>query len=111
MNIDNLQNLNTPHPDALQSFPWCPTGDKVVVLRVSETKSQSGKLYIPEVHNQNVNLAWVWAVGPKVADALIRPGAMVALEKYDGRKVTVDGVEYISLPEDEIQMVHQQIGQ
>jgi hypothetical protein len=27
---------------------------------------------------------------------------VVLVEKYDGRKVTVDGVEYIVMPEDEI---------
>jgi co-chaperonin GroES (HSP10) len=83
-------------------FPYEACGRFVIVTRIKETSTKSGLLYVPEAAATDENRAVVVKVGPKVEDKLIVPDCEVIIEKYDGRKVVVEDVEYIALPEDEI---------
>jgi chaperonin GroES len=86
----------------LAPFKFQPCRDYVVVKRVKHDQQTTSGLYLPESAVTDENQCMVIATGPKVADGLIEPGATVLVEKYDGRKVHVDGVDYIVLPEEEV---------
>lgn len=83
-------------------FKFQPCGDYVVVIKQKREEKTTGGLFLPEQARKDENQCRVVAVGPKVGDLFIAVDALVLVEKYDGRKVHVDGVDYIVLPEDEI---------
>lgn len=89
----------------MSEFPYDATGKFVVVTKIKQTETKSGLLFIPEQHSEDESRARVVRVGPKVSDGHIVEGAEVVIEKYDGRKVTIEGVEYTAVPEEEIILV------
>jgi chaperonin GroES len=86
----------------MKAFKFAPCGDYVVVTRFKHEEKTASGLFLPEQVMTDENQCTVVATGPKVFDANIATGARVLVEKYDGRKVHVDGVDYIVLPEKEV---------
>ena len=81
---------------------FSPTSNNVFVTRTRREATKSGRLFIPEVAAVDENQCMVIAIGPKVEDQTIKVGTVVLVEKYDGRKIKVDGLECIVMPEAEI---------
>ena len=84
-----------------------PTLDKVLLKRlVPDTVTKSG-LIIPEVAREKRDQAVVVAVGPggwngdtmQRIEPSVKPGDIVALDKWDGSVVEVDGVEHVFMRE------------
>lgn len=86
-----------------------PVKDRVAVKRVERAESKVGSLYVPDSAREKPQEAEVVAVGSgrilksgaKVPLEL-RPGDRVLVGKWSGSEVTLGGVEYLILREDEI---------
>jgi chaperonin GroES len=86
-----------------------PLADRVVIRPADAAeKSQSG-IIIPDTAQEKPQEGEVFAVGPgKVNDAgkkvpmEVRKGNKVLYGKYSGTEVTVDGTDYLILPESDI---------
>lgn len=96
-------------PDvAVSNIPWQATKDLVIVRRVKRQKSKQGRLYIPDAHNEEQNVALVEQTGPEVVDPGIVKGAVVLIGEWGGTQVTVDGLAYFILAEEEILAIYKE---
>lgn len=89
-------------------LPWKATRAHVIVRRVTRKMSKSGRLYVPDAHNEEMNVALVHEVGPDITDARIVRGSAVLIGEWGGTKVTVDGKAYFVLEEDEVLAVFEE---
>ena len=87
-----------------------PLSDKVVVKLLEAKEMTSGGIYLPETGQEESHVAEVMAVGDgRVIDngTLVKPGVqagqkVVIRGKWAGDNVTVDGVEYKVVGENDI---------
>ncbi len=87
-----------------------PLSDKVVVKLLEAKEMTSGGIYLPETGQEESHVAEVMAVGDgRVIDngTLVKPGVqagqkVVIRGKWAGDNVTVDGVEYKVVGENDV---------
>lgn len=86
-----------------------PLADRVVVEAVDPVEKTKGGIYVPDTAKEKPQEGEIMAVGPgKYSDTgeLIKPsvkkGDKVLYSKYGGTEVTVDGVEYLIIRENEL---------
>lgn len=81
-----------------------PIGDRVVISpKEAETKTASG-LYIPDSAKEKPLQGTVAAVGPGTSEVTmeVKAGDTVLYGKYAGTEITVDGVEYLIMRQNDI---------
>jgi chaperonin GroES len=83
--------------------------DHIVALRIEEDERKVGALHIPDTAKEKPMTAKVVAVGAgRVLDdgmrvpLEVRKGAKVVIGRYAGSEVSLDGVEYLILREDDV---------
>ena len=86
-----------------------PLNDHIVALRIEEADKKVGGLHIPDTAKEKPMTAKVVAVGSgRVLDDGLRvplevkKGAKVVIGRYAGSEVSLDGVEYLILREDDV---------
>jgi len=86
-----------------------PLNDRIVALRIEEGEQKIGGLHIPDTAKEKPMTAKVVAVGSgRVLDDGLRvplevkKGAKVVIGRYAGSEVSLDGVEYLILREDDV---------
>ncbi len=86
-----------------------PLNDHIVALRIEEDEKKVGGLHIPDTAKEKPLTAKVVAVGSgRVLDdgmrvpLEVKKGAKVVIGKYAGSEVSLDGVEYLILREDDV---------
>jgi len=86
-----------------------PLNDHIVALRIEEGEKKVGGLHIPDTAKEKPMTAKVVAVGSgRVLDdgmrvpLEVKKGAKVVIGRYAGSEVSLDGVEYLILREDDV---------
>ena len=86
-----------------------PLHDRLIVERIEDTEQMVGGIIIPDTAKEKPQQGKVLAVGKgKIKDdgsltALdVKAGDTVLFGKYSGQEITLDGVEYFIMREDEI---------
>lgn len=86
-----------------------PLGDKVVVERLEAEEVTSGGIVLPESAKEKPQEGKVVAVGGgrqtesgEVAAMSVQKGDRIIFSSYAGTEVTVEGKEYIVMPEEDI---------
>ncbi len=86
-----------------------PLHDRVLVRRLEEGEQRQGGIIIPDSAKEKPQQASVAAVGSgklletgERAAPEVKPNDRILFGKYSGSDVTIDGVEYLILREDEI---------
>jgi len=86
-----------------------PLNDHIVALRIEEGDRKVGGLHVPDTAKEKPMTAKVVAVGSgKVLDdgmrvpLEVKKGAKVLIGRYAGSEVSLDGVEYLILREDDV---------
>ena len=86
-----------------------PLGDKVLVERLEAEEKTSGGIVLPDTAKEKPKEGKVIAVGEgkllengKRADFQVKKGDDVLFSSYAGTEITVDGEEYLVMPEEDI---------
>lgn len=86
-----------------------PLGDKIVVKLIEAEEKTASGLYLPDSAKKKPTEGEVIAVGQgRVLDngqrntLTVKVGDRVLFSKYGGNEVTVDGVDYTILDEDQV---------
>ena len=86
-----------------------PLHDRILVTRLEEGEQRQGGIIIPDSAKEKPQQASVKAVGSgKLLDSgeraapEVKAGDRILFGKYSGADVTIEGVEYLILREDEI---------
>ena len=86
-----------------------PLGDKVVVQLVEQEEKTASGIYLPDSAKKKPQEGKIIATGNgRVLDSgernklTVKTGDRVLFSKYGGNEVTVDGLEYTILDEDQI---------
>ena len=86
-----------------------PLNDHIVALRIEKGEEKVGGLHIPDTAKEKPMTAKVVAVGSgRVLDdgmrvpLEVKKGAKVLIGGYAGSEVSLDGVEYLILREDDV---------
>ena len=86
-----------------------PLGDKVVVQPIEQEEKTASGIYLPDTAKKKPQEGKVIATGNgRVLDngernkLTVKAGDRVLFSKYGGNEVTIDGVEYTILDEDQI---------
>ena len=86
-----------------------PLNDHIVALRIEEGEKKVGGLHIPDTAKEKPMTAKVVAVGAgRVLEGGMRvplevkKGAKVVIGRYAGSEVSLDGVEYLIVREDDV---------
>lgn len=86
-----------------------PLHDRVLVHRLEEGEQRQGGIIIPDSAKEKPQQATVKAVGSgkllekgERSAPEVKAGDRILFGKYSGSEVTIDGVEYLILREDEI---------
>jgi chaperonin GroES len=86
-----------------------PLRDRIVVKRREQVEQKVGGIIVPDSAREKPQEAEVVAVGPgrlseagKVLPLDVEAGDTVLIGKWSGTEVTVDGMEYLILKEDEV---------
>ncbi len=86
-----------------------PLGDKILVDRLEAEEKTSGGIVLPDTAKEKPKEGKVIAVGEgkllengKRADFQVKKGDHVLFSSYAGTEITVDGEEYLIMPEEDI---------
>jgi len=98
-----------PHPPK-PLINYVPRGDRVVVKRLPRPEPAPGELISPKSQQKELNEGIVIAVGPGLRnrvtgeiDAIeLEPGDHVLFVDFAGFDIEVDGVDYLSMRDEEI---------
>lgn len=82
------------------STPIKPLADRVVAVR-DEPKTQTASgIYLPDNAKEKPVLAEVKAIGPDVKG--IKVGDRIVYKEYSTTELTIDGVEYLIVKEEDV---------
>lgn len=82
------------------STPIKPLADRVVAVR-DEPKTQTASgIYLPDNAKEKPVLAEVKAIGPDVKG--IKKGDKIVYKEYSTTELTIDGVEYLIVKEEDV---------
>lgn len=86
-----------------------PLNDKVVVTRIEEQEKTAGGIIIPDTAKEKPQRGKVIAVGPGKIDENgkripmeLKKNDHVLFAKYAGTEISLDGVEYLIMREDDV---------
>lgn len=86
-----------------------PLGDKIVVERVEAEEKTSGGIVLPDTAKEKPKEGKVIAVGEgklldsgKRAEFQVKKGDRILFGSYAGTEITVDGKEYLVMPEEDV---------
>src|SRR5262249_49505261 len=86
-----------------------PLQDRILVRRVKEEEKTKGGIIIPDTAKEKPVEGEIVAVGTgkvleggKIRPLDVKAGDRILFGKYAGNEITVDGVEHLSLREDEV---------
>jgi chaperonin GroES len=86
-----------------------PLHDRLIVDRIEDTEQQIGGIIIPDTAKEKPQQGKVIAAGKGTVkdDGSITPldvkaGDTVLFGKYSGQEITLDGVEYLIMREDDV---------
>src|ERR1700760_3526116 len=86
-----------------------PLYDRIVVKRIEEKEIMQGGLYIPDSAKEKPQEGEVIAVGKgkrlddgKMVALDVKVGARILFGKYSGNEITLDGLEYLIMREDDV---------
>ncbi|MBI3684376.1 MAG: co-chaperone GroES [Acidobacteria bacterium] len=86
-----------------------PLYDRIVVKRIAERETTRSGIIIPDSAKEKPQEGEVMAVGHgkrlkdgKLAALDVKVGARILFGKYSGSEITLDGVEYIIMREDDV---------
>ena len=86
-----------------------PLHDRVLVHRLTEGEQRQGSIIIPDSAKEKPQQATVKAVGSgkllengERSAPEVKAGDRILFGKYSGSEITIEGVEYLILREDEI---------
>lgn len=84
-----------------------PINDRVVVKAAPAEEKTSGGIIIPDTAKEKPQRGEVVAVGPgKDGNAMtVSKGDIVLYGKYAGQEVTLEGVDYLIMREDDILVI------
>lgn len=99
-----------PEAKVAKSYDFIPTSDRIFVERVeSQSKSDSGLLYLPETAQERANEGVIRAVGPgrRTPEGKLVPmnravGERVLFGKYTGTEITIGETTYVLMHEDDV---------
>lgn len=91
-----------------------PLSQNVVVQPVEDEQRTASGIYIPDSAKKRPDKGTVVAVGPgrmldngQRATPEVAPGDLVYFNRYGATEVTLEGVDYLIMPEEQIQCVLQ----
>ena len=87
-------------PSARTTLNYEPRGDRVIVKRLPKPAPVPGAMFLPDSQQRPLNEGMVLAVGPEIDD--IEPGEHICFLDFAGTAVEIDGVEYLSMRDEEI---------
>jgi len=86
-----------------------PLGSRILVKRVEEENVTKGGIIIPDTAREKPREGKIIAAGPGKRDEKgkrismdVAEGDRVLFSKYAGNEITIDGVEYVIMNEDDI---------
>jgi chaperonin GroES len=86
-----------------------PLGDKVVVERLDPEEVTSGGIVLPESAKEKPQEGKIVAIGTghrtesgEVIELSVKKGDHIIFSSYAGTEITVEGKEYIVMPEEDI---------
>ena len=86
-----------------------PLGDRIVVKALEAESQSSGGIFLPDTAKEKPQQGEVLAVGPgkrndkgELNAMNVKVGDRVLFSKYGGQPVKVDGVELLSMREDDL---------
>lgn len=82
------------------SIDYTPRGDRVIVKRLPLPEAKEGEMLLPSSQQRPLNEGTVVAFGPKVSDLSLEQH--VCFLDFAGTTVEVDGIEYLSMRQEEI---------
>ncbi len=92
-----------------------PLGDRVLVKRLEAEETTEGGIVLPDTAKEKPKKGKVMAVGEgkqlesgERAGFQVKKGDTIIFSSFAGTEVTVDGEEYLLMPEDEILAVEGQ---
>lgn len=90
-----------------------PLHDRLIVERCAESAARSGAIVIPDSAKEKPQQGKVIAAGLGKADndgnripLDIKAGDTILFGKYSGQEITLDGVDYLILKEDDVLGIH-----
>jgi chaperonin GroES len=86
-----------------------PINDRIVVKPAPAEEKTKGGLIIPDTAKEKPQRGEVVAVGPGKDGNLmtVQEGDIVLYGKYSGQELTVDGVDYLIMREDDVLVILQ----
>ncbi len=84
-----------------------PLSDRVLILPNPAEEKTAGGLFIPDTAKEKPLAGKVVAVGPGTKEVTmeVKEGDTVLYGKYSGQEITVDGVEYLMMRQNDIMAV------
>ena len=86
-----------------------PLHDRIIVQRLDQSDERAGVIVIPDSAKEKPQHGTVLAVGPgainKAGKRLpleVKAGDTILFGKYSGHEITLDGVEYLIMKEDDV---------
>ena len=86
-----------------------PLHDRIVVQRLEESVEQSGRIVIPDSAKEKPQHGKVLAAGlgnsgedGRRIPLVVKAGDTVLFGKYSGQEITLDGVEYLIMKEEDV---------
>ena len=90
-----------------------PLHDRIIVQRLEESQS-AGAIVIPDSAKEKPQQGKVLAagLGKSTDDGTrlsldVKPGDTILFGKYSGQEVSVDGVDYLIMKEDDVLAIHE----
>ena len=84
-----------------------PINDRVVIKPSPAEETTKGGLYIPETAKEKPQRGEVIAVGPGKDDKkmTVKVGDIVLYGKYAGQEISLEGMDYLIMREDDILVI------
>jgi chaperonin GroES len=88
-------------------FIMKPINDRVVIKPSPAEETTKGGLYIPETAKEKPQRGEVIAVGPGKDDKkmTVKIGDIVLYGKYAGQEISLEGIDYLIMREDDILVI------
>lgn len=86
-----------------------PLHDNVLIKQQDESETMYGNIIIPDAGKEKPLIGEVIAVGPGIhtitgqfIETKIQPGTLVAFPSFGGKKISIEGEEYVVIKEVEL---------
>lgn len=86
-----------------------PLHDRIIVQRLDQSDERAGMIVIPDSAKEKPQHGTVLAAGPGAINKAgkrmpleVKAGDTILFGKYTGQEITLDGVEYLIMKEDDV---------